>query len=163
MPERGYPYENVRISTELSDVQYAALRSMDLSAAALSGDIVAIGTQNITTLDILEDAKTFAPTRSYGEIDRTSLADTARVIEQGRGSAEITLGLYVNYAVGKSYDAVIKDPSGIRLLYVERATGRKFVALVSVITVTEPATDEAGDLVVEVAMRNSGGVMPSWV
>ena len=117
----------------------------------------------ITCQDIGTDLKSLAPSRVFGQISRTSAVDSGTVRHQGRVTWEGTAVLYINYDLNRSWDMVIQNTEGHRLFYVKRKGQTKVLtAVVDILSVSEPAVDEVGDITVEVLLGNSGHRSPNW-
>lgn len=161
MVNLGFPYVEFRISAPLSPTQYAALSAPMAAAptATVSGNDITVGGQTIDSARIVGDVKSFAPNRQYGRIPRHSLAHRNVRQVAGRQTWEATLEIY-NEGLAKSN--IVEVPEGHRVLYAIRAPDQIMVAVVDIVGVSEPALDEAGDLVITVTMTNSGGFVPTW-
>ena len=157
--ELGFPYGHVAVSAPLTDAEYVALRDVDLSIASLTGTTVTIGSETVTVADVKQDVKSISPQLTFGEVPRTSLADDAQVTHQGRANAIVAVVFFASTATNA---AILDDPKGIRLLYIERPSAKKLVMLGSAFTNNMPVADENGDATFEVEFRNAGGKQPKW-
>ena len=160
----GYPFEHVMISAELSATEFAAVGAsgVSLTGANLTGTTLTIAGEGVEMFELKEDAKDFRLNRTWGRIIRTSLNDEVERVHQGRLQLEATLEMYANTASNRSYDIVLKEGKGHRLVLVERTTGKRLVGVLDIVEITDNTIDEAGDLTYTVVLRNSGHVAPKW-
>ena len=156
-------YAEVAISGVLTDSQYGTLRDFDLTTATHSSGTVTAGSETISVTSIKEDVVGFTPTITDEAIDRTSIADEARVMAQGRQSSEFRMLCFPNYATNATFDQVIKDTEGVRLLYVERSSSKQMIALVVATTATDPFDATEDRQVYEITFQNAGSKRVHWV
>lgn len=161
--EVGYPYANFRLSEALTDAEVAALVApgVDLKAATLSSDSVTVASQTIECHQLRDNVRSFTDNEVYADIDHSNIAGKARQSGQGKPTIDVQAKMYIDYTADHSYDVIIKDPTGYRLLYVERQTGRIFVML-CVIGEVRRTTGDQGELEADVTFRNAGSEIPAW-
>ena len=161
-PVLGYPYAHFRLSEALSTTEQTALLAtgVDLSAAALAGENVTVAGQTIATHQLGPDVRSFNDSMTWAEIDQTSVVDESKRIVRGRSTFTLEAKMFVNYDTDMSYDTIVKDSDGYRLLYIERQAGRHLVAVVQMSQVNETTGDE-GNLEIDVTFKNSGAE-PKW-
>ena len=177
--EVGYPYANFRLSGDLlkassysSDdavtpeemqkiVAFLQAPGSDIGALNLVDDAIVVTAEKVTMHQLNDNVKSFNDNLRWSEIDQTSIAHSTMIKVRGRSEFELSGVFFVDYATNKSYDTVVKDSDGYRLLFVERQVGRKLVALVQIFSVEETTGDD-GELTVNVTFKNSGK-KPAWV
>ena len=166
----AFPYADWRISdalpsgtlTEANIATLVAASSADWTAATLAGDDVTVDTIAVATHQLNDNVMSFNPDESYAELDETTLADSAVRNRQGRHRWEATVRVLHDTAAGKSWPVMLADTSGVRLLYVDRHSGKKLAGLVSIFRVADQGQDAEGQAVSEVTLRNVASVAPVW-
>lgn len=158
------PYTEFRLSKPLNDTQFDVLKKATtvLTGLALAGNDLTIGGQTVVTEDLGEDVQNFVPNITYGQLNRSNLKSKTRRSAQGRSTWEATATFYYNEDLNRSYDVIVKDSSGPRVLYVERNTGRKLVAVVTMGNVTDSGVDDDGNTTFDVTFWNASDVEPQW-
>ena len=153
------PYQNWRLSKALTDAEAAAVSAIDanLGGATLTSDNVTVAGQTIATYQLKESIKSFAPDRTRGQINVTSIAHDTTVEQQGRKTWTSPVSYMLNDDTDDTRDVMYVDDSGKRLLYVEWKTGETLVGVVSIFQTTLGATDDDGNVEVTCTLRNSGG------
>lgn len=153
--ELAYPFLEASFSAILTESEVTALRAADLSTAALAGNVVTISGQTYDVVDLnhgllasIEDGDTAPPLR------RTATGDNAETAVRGRPAYEWPVVFYTDYTAGSTYDMFVKDPTGFRLMYIERVTGVKLVAVFQVFDNKLVPTDES-DLTITATLRNA--------
>ena len=167
----AYPYADFRISAPITTASdLAALRAAtaaNWSSAALAGDSVTVATIAETCHQINDVVQNFTPRTTYAQLDETTLADEAVVTRQGRPTWEATVRFLHDDDSDGAYDLLVKQPAGVRMLYVERAagstaTGSILAGLVTITDVSDQGVDADGQGVTEVTLRNAARVAPVW-
>lgn len=159
--ENNFPYAHCAISDALTNAEILALEVADLTSATLAGTSVTAGGQTITVADIPRDVRNLSYDSGYGELNRTSIADNAVKTVQGRKTFTLRLSMYGNDATDASNEVILDDPSGVRLFFIERASGATLCMIGSVITANQPVNED-GDFVVDLEIRNSARMAPKW-
>lgn len=161
-----YPYTHIRISGPLTAAEKTAYGgAASLSGASVTGDNVQVGSLGaIETAQINDSVRGgVAVNTTFAPINATTAADSATRTEQGRGDIEVTMDCQVNTETGSTVDKFLKNATGTRLLYVERANSTgKFTAVVDIVSVSSPVPDEAGDSIFTVVMRGNSAQLATW-
>ena len=164
----AYPYADWRLSAALSAADAATIRAATAAlwttarGQTISGDSVTVGTVTEDCYDLKASIRSFNPEISYAELDETTLADEAVVNRQGRPRWEATVTVLHDTATNNTYDLMIADPSGVRLLYCKRHDDKVLVALVTIMRVADQGQDADGQAVSEVTLRNAAALAPIW-
>lgn len=142
----GYSYTTWRISKPITDDEYNAMRtaSVDPASATISGDVVTLAQQDITTYDIKDDVQSWQPDPSYGTRPAHNINSGAQAVVQGRQKWEATGRFYVNTNTDRTNDLLFKDSSGVRLLYIVD-TGGVFVQLAIISRTSTEENSPEGD------------------
>ena len=158
------PFANFRISEALTAAQAAAVAKAgaNLTGAVLSGDTVTVETQAIDCHDIAADVRNFTESWTPAMLNRDSVASNVGRETRGRERFAATLEFYSNSAANGTDALLVKDRSGKRLLYVERATNNVLVAVVELGAVTSSGIDTDGDTIYTATLSNAGLTQPVW-
>lgn len=160
----GYPYDHVRMSSALTTAQYTALSTAaSLKGATVSADVVTVASENVDTHQLNTQTRSVSVGTTFARIPLYTVADSTTRTEQGRGDVEVILEVYVNSDTDGTLDVIYKDPTGHRLLYVERGNnGGKLTALVDIMEAGQPAADDTGLQVGRVVMAPNGRSLVTW-
>ena len=153
---RGIKYADFRLSEALSSANVLALEAATLSGATLAGSNVTIGGQTIEAHQLRDTVRSFNVASTYSERPLHTIADDAEKVEQTRIQFEAAGSFLVKETADSSYDVILKDASGHRLLYIDTETGKKTVAVVQMFGVDETIGDD-GSKLVAVTFKNSAG------
>ena len=159
----GYPFNKWMLSKKLADDEYtAAFNATTLSGLTLSSsNVLTVGSESIQLHELKYSVQSIDDNQSWSEIDVTSIGHSSKAYLRGRLEFSITGKMFINYDTDSTYDLVVKDSDGARILLLERETGRKLVCLVQIFEVkTSFSTD--GMAAIDFTMKRSGGPDPSW-
>ena len=153
---KGYPWAEFRITKALSADQVTALETADLSKVTISGDNLVVAGENYASHQIRHNVRNFDISNTKNEIDVTAISDEDNRIEEGRRTWEIPFVCNVDYDENDTYDVVVKDDTGKRLIYAERQTGKGF-AMVAIFTRGSLTIAREGDMSYSATVKNSTG------
>ena len=163
--EVSYPIKSFAVSDALSSTDLTAIlgkTTTDLASGTFpntgadAGKII-VGTTKVTAHELRSDLRSYSPKRDFAEVDVTSLADEVKRRQQGRPSFDLECAFNMNYDANRSYDVLIKDSTGTRLIYIEQITGKKLVGAF-VIGSNNESFDKEGDAMAEVTFWNVGAL-----
>lgn len=165
MTELGWPWNYVGLSDALTDTQAAALTAptANIRGASLTGSTLSVGGQSVTVHDITTDVRYLTFDDPAAAIQLTSPASRQNVRLPGRVTWDCNGTFRFNYGANRTYDVMLRDRSGTRVLYVERADNRFITAVVTIGVRRLPQVTDEGDATFDVTFWNrSHGAAPDW-
>ena len=165
LPRLESNYNAFAVSGALSSAQITAIANsdtLDLSTATLSGGVLSLGGQTVTMYDIRSDVETFRDNATFADITRSPASVNVVRHLQGREDWEGTLVFTPNTTTNHTYDLLIKDIEGIRVLYAHKWTDKILVAVCSIFERPQEVDVASGGTTYTCTFRNSGLVTPVW-
>ena len=159
-----WPYKNVRLSEALTDAEYTAVSAADaaLTGASLTGDVLTVAGQTIDCYQIAQSVRYVDPTTTYGVINRTAVSDKGVRSIQGRATWRCEMEIIIQDGSNETSELIVNDPTGHRLLYVQRNDDSSFTAVVDIESVAESGREDSGEHIATVVYMNSGQQTPKW-
>ena len=158
----GFPYKFLSIGAVDTAANALTISRADLTAATINdeGTTITAGGVTVTAVNIAETAAV-AVNDSPNELSRT--ASSAEAVRRIRGRSPWECTIYGWVSAEFVTNILNGDRSRLFVIFIQREfSSQRLCAICSMGPVTEPRTEDDGDLEIEVTFWNFGHKHPQW-